>query len=349
MHSVLINALLSSSPDYDRLFKALSWPRESWPERERVEALAAFVEGLGAVWAGSASVAAPHRRCIQDQIESVLLTRCLPLLYRMSAESGGDVRCRESSAAVCRLVAVCVPLCDGTVRQRVALSVLPSLQPSDEELPSPGRLSVEVASEVVAALVPWLSADAQLTLTVLSSALSCVKTLPDALVPKITVRLLLPLLDGGARSASLVGLVLDDLCGWHSADRSPVVTERALLCLTAVSDHLLKPNACSESSDPRLSLRFWRMVQDGLIHRDNVSRKRALYLLKRCVARSEEEGLDCPLSPSGGGKRFGEADTFTNLVLVCWLIVMNLLQRKPCLHGPPVRGSCSESSGRIMH
>lgn len=313
MHSVLINALLSSSPDYDRLFEYLSWPSESWPGKERVEALTAVIEGLGPVLADSdtASFTASKRRCIQDKIESVILTHCLPLLSRISAESGEGARCRESTAAVCRLMSVCVPLCDEAVPGRVALSVLPSLQPSEEELPGPGRLSVEVASEVMAALIPSLSADEQLTLTSLSSALSCIKTLPDALVSKITVRLLLTLLNGnsGARLKSLIRLVLDDLCSWHSTSRTPVVTERALLCLTALSDSLLKPSGlpCTSSGsylepDPRLSLQFWRIVQDGLTHRDSVSRKRALYLLKRCVALSEEEGLDCPLSPSGEGK-----------------------------------------------
>ena len=41
MSSVLIEAVLSSSPDYDRLFESLSWPSESCPGPERVEALTA--------------------------------------------------------------------------------------------------------------------------------------------------------------------------------------------------------------------------------------------------------------------------------------------------------------------
>ncbi|XP_040906647.1 probable methyltransferase TARBP1 isoform X2 [Toxotes jaculatrix] len=308
MFSVLINAVLSSSPDYDRLFESLSWPSESWPGTERLEALTAFVEGLGPLLADSDTTpsACAKRRRIQDKIESVIWTQCLPLFSRISAEAGEGVRCRDSTAAACRLVSVCVPLCDDAVPGRVALSVLPSLQLSEEELAGPGRLSVEVASEVMAALMPSLSADEQLTLTTLSAALSCIKTLPDALVSKITVRLLLTLLNccSGARLKSILKMILDDLCSWHCTDSTPVVTERALLCLTAMSDHLLIPNDHSSSSsscepDPRLSLQFWRMVQDGLTHRDSVSRKRALYLLKRCVALSEDEQLDCPLCPSG--------------------------------------------------
>ncbi|XP_042288717.1 probable methyltransferase TARBP1 [Thunnus maccoyii] len=304
MNSVLINAVLSSSPDYDALFESLSWPSGSWPETERTEALTAFIEGLGELLTNSDTTpfTDAKKRRIKDQIESIIWTQSLPLLARISAEAEG-IRCRESTAAVCRLVGVCVPLCDAAVAGRVALSVLPSLQQSEEELPGVGRLGVEVASEVIAAVLPSLSADEQLTLKTLSSALSCIKTLPDALVSKITVRLLLTLLSccSGVRLGSILKLILDDLCSWHSTDRSPAVTERTLLCLTALSDHLLNPHGLQSSSsvsDPRQSLQFWRMVQDGLTHRDSVSRKRALYLLKRCVALSEEQGLDCPLLPS---------------------------------------------------
>ncbi|KAG7230153.1 hypothetical protein INR49_009873, partial [Caranx melampygus] len=228
----------------------------------------------------------------------------LPGRSRITAEAGDDARCRETTAAACRLVSVCVPLCDETVPGRLALSILPSLQLS-EEVSGPGRLSVEVASEVMAALIPSLSADEHLTLSTLSSALSCIKTLADVLVSKITVRLLLTLLNccSGARLESLLKLILEDLCSWHCTEPTPVVTERVLLCLTPMSDHLLNPaHSLPPSCDPRLSFQFWRMVQDGLIHRDSVSRKRALYLLKRCVALSEAQQVDCPLCPSGEGE-----------------------------------------------
>ena len=306
MNSVLINAVLSSSPDYGLLFESLSWPSDSWPGTERVEALTAFIGGLGPLLSDSDSthLSATNRKSIKSKIESVIFTRCLPLLSKISAEAG-DMRCRESTAAACRLVSVCVPLCDEAVPGRVALSVLPALQLSEEEVSGPGRFSVEVASEVMAALIPSLS-DERIRLTILTSALSCIKTLPDALVSKITVRLLLTLLSccSGERLGSFLKLMLDDLCAWHCTERTAVVTERTLLCLTALSDHLLRPHSLPSSSssssscDPRPYLQFWMMVQDGLTHRDGVSRKRALYLLKKCVALSEEEGLDCPISPS---------------------------------------------------
>uniref|UniRef100_A0AAQ5YJS7 tRNA (guanosine(18)-2'-O)-methyltransferase TARBP1 n=1 Tax=Amphiprion ocellaris TaxID=80972 RepID=A0AAQ5YJS7_AMPOC len=288
MYSVLMNALLSSSPDYDALFKSLSWPEESWPETERVEALTAFIEGLGPLLADSIQFTEAKRRCVQEKIESVIWTKCLPFLSKISAEAAEGARCRESTAAACRLLSVCIPLCNEEVWRRAVCFVLPSFQLPEEELLGQGRLSVEVASEVLAALIPFLSADEALTLTTLSSALSSIRTLPDVLVSKITVRILLTLLSccSGVRLKSILNVILDDLYSWHSTDRTPVVTERTLLCLTALSDHLLNPHSLPSSSsepDPRLSLQFWRMVQDGLIHRDSVSRKRALYLLKRCA------------------------------------------------------------------
>uniref|UniRef100_A0A3Q1FCJ3 tRNA (guanosine(18)-2'-O)-methyltransferase TARBP1 n=1 Tax=Acanthochromis polyacanthus TaxID=80966 RepID=A0A3Q1FCJ3_9TELE len=304
MYSVLMNAVLSSSPDYDALFKSLSWTEESWPETERVEALTAFIEGLGPLLADSIQFTDAKRRSVQEKIESVIWTKCLPFLSRISAEAGEGARCRESTAAACRLLSVCIPLCNDEVWRRAVCFVLPSFQLPEEELLGQGRLCVEVASEVLAALLPFLSADEALTLTILSSALSSIRTLPDVLVSKITVRIILTLLSccSGVRLKGILNVILDDLYSWHSTDRTPVVTERTLLCLTALSDHLLNPHSRPSSSswepDPRLSLQFWRMVQDGLIHRDSVSRKRALYLLKRCAALSEEQGLNCPLSPS---------------------------------------------------
>ncbi|KAJ8248276.1 hypothetical protein GJAV_G00240270 [Gymnothorax javanicus] len=52
-----------------------------------------------------------------------------------------------------------------------------------------------------------------------------------------------------------------------------------------------------------LNVGLWKIIQDGLTHRDNLARKRALYLLKRCVMLSEEDRMEfcCdPASPEGG-------------------------------------------------
>ncbi|XP_061546893.1 probable methyltransferase TARBP1 [Phycodurus eques] len=299
MNSVLINAMLSISPNYELLFDTLCWPADVWPETERVEALTAFVEGLEqfVVQSETSSSTTAKIPFIQDKSQSIIWTQCLPLLSRISAQTEG-VRCRESTAAVCRLVAVCVRLCEPAVAGRAALAVLPSLRLFEDDRPGGGTLSVDVASEVLAALLPSLTAEDQLTWNILSCILSGIRSIPDGSLSRVTVRLMLALLGScdDAKLGSILSKTLSELCTWHASERTPAVTERALLCFTALSDHLLAPT----EPDPRPCLLFWWVVQDGLIHRDSVSRKRALYLLKRCVASSQEQGVDCPSQQVSG-------------------------------------------------
>nr|XP_057914921.1 probable methyltransferase TARBP1 isoform X2 [Doryrhamphus excisus] len=299
MNSVLIKAVLSASPDYELLFEALCWPDDIWPETSRVEALTAFLEGLKEMFLQSeCSLLTPAKRQrLVEKTESLIWTHCLPLLSRTSAEVEG-LRCRASIAALCGLVAVCVRLCDPAVAVRATQAVLPSLRLSEEEMPGVNKLSVEVASDVIAALLPSVTADHHLTSSILSCAFSGLRTLPDGLLPRVTLRLLLALLGccSDAGLGVLLQKILDELCAWHSSERTPTVTERTLVCLTTLSDHLLG----FAEPDPRPYLCFWWVVQDGLIHRDYVVRKRALYLLKRCVASSQEQGVDCPPSQETG-------------------------------------------------
>ncbi|TWW78763.1 putative methyltransferase TARBP1 [Takifugu flavidus] len=302
MYSILMNAVLSSSPDYERLFESLSWSSDSWPGTERVDALTAFIDGLGSSMADgdTARFTEANRELIKEKIHSVMWQQCLPLFSALSLHGSDCMRQRESIASACRLLSACVPLCEESGPETLALSVLPSLSVSEEETPGPGRLGVEVACEVMAALLPSLWKSEQLPLSILSSALSSIRTLPDALVSKVMTRLLVPLLgcSSGETLGSILKCILDDLCCWYSTERSPAVTERTLLCLTVLSDHIMGPRSFPSCSDPRLSPQFWMMVQDGLMHRDSVSRKRALYLLKKCLALSEDEGVECPASTS---------------------------------------------------
>ncbi|XP_070981793.1 probable methyltransferase TARBP1 [Oncorhynchus clarkii lewisi] len=332
MSSILINALLSSCHDPDTFFNTLCWPTDSWPDTERVEALTTFIDGIGKLPQSDTSddgdkvaFSIAKRDIFLRKVESIIWTQCLPLLLKVS---NGDGACKgkrvpdgraEITIAVCRLLSVCInTLCDTAVSGRVARAVLPSFQLPDgeteEELPGQdeGRLGIDVAIEAMSVILPALSSNEELTTSILSSALSCIKTLPDALVSKITVRLIFTLLNCYSEDgiASKLRFILEDLCSWHKSDSSntdsPVVTERALLCLTTLSDYLFSPAKVQQHTlpqslsytrpDPRRSLQFWRILQDGLTHKDNVSRKRALYLLKRCVALSEDEAVEFPSS-----------------------------------------------------
>lgn len=351
-----MNAVLSSTPDYERLFESLTWSCDSWPGTERVDALTAFIDGLGSSMAvgDTTRFTDANREFIKEKLHSVMWQQCLPLFSTLSAHSSDCMRQRESVASVSRLLSACAPLCDESVPETLALSVLPSLGMSEEEMPGPGRLNVEVACEVMAALVPSLWKSERLTLTIVSSALSSIRTLPDALVSKVMTRVLLPFL--GCSSDETLGRILkpilDDLCSWYSTERSPAVTERTLLCLTILSDHIMEPRSFTSCSDLRLSPQFWMMVQDGLTHRDSVSRKRALYLLKKCLALSEDEGVECPPSTSGDGKTahccYCIRCIFGWWCIFSFLAGSDILQKTFCSGGPLTGESCSENSGRIL-
>ncbi|XP_055083217.1 probable methyltransferase TARBP1 [Periophthalmus magnuspinnatus] len=295
MSSFLIETLLSSCQDYELLFKTLSWESDSWPQTGRAEALTAFIEGLGSLSSNS-----DVNSSIAVNVDNVIWSQCVPLLSKISSEIGENVQCKESLAVVCKLIKACIPLCDAPTPGKVTEYVLPFLHPSEEDLAS-GRISVDVASEVLAVLLPTITpcSNEELALKVLTHSLSCMKTLPDAQVSRVALRLISALLNcsSGTRLINIRKLILDDLCSWHGNVRTPAVTGRSLMCLAALSDHILTPNCLT--SDPRLSIQFWRMVQDGLTHKDSLARKRALYLLKRCVALSQDTSLMWQASKEG--------------------------------------------------
>jgi len=227
--------------------------------------------------------------------------------------------------------------------------VLPALQEEEEEEVNDNnegrprlQLNVDVAIEVIAVLLPSIMTSDdrdRLTQATLSSTLRCIRTRThpseQPLVSKVAVRLLLTLLNSSRKlesSSTLLRFTLDELFAWHrSGDdatatatataTAALLTERTLLCLTVLSDHLFPPGDVigrGRGPSPSISIststgppspapdaRLWRIVQDGLTHGDNVCRKRALYLLRRCVAFSDqeqEEGAEeCPTSSSDEG------------------------------------------------
>lgn len=76
----------------------------------------------------------------------------------------------------------------------------------------------------------------------------------DALISKVMTRMLLPLLGYSINETlgSILKLILDDLYSWYSIERSPVVTERTLLCFDQ-SGHIIEPSSFTSCSDPQLN------------------------------------------------------------------------------------------------
>ncbi|KAJ8359784.1 hypothetical protein SKAU_G00163090 [Synaphobranchus kaupii] len=328
MSSVLINALLSNCPDPEIVLSKLYFTTDTWPEIERVEALTTLIDTVGKlpdygeesngdkVKACSVTAAVTRERFLCN-VQDVIWNQCLPLLYKLPDENESSQSDRatgntkELLNALYGLLGVCVGLCGTEVSGRLVSIILPVLDVPEGSMEGKKRLSVDVAIEVLAVVLPAVSSDKQLTARILSSACSCIKTRSDTQVSKTVVRVLFTVLNGcsdGESRADVLRLIWSDVRTWHASDSAVTVTARALLCLTALSDYLFPPDKPSRptlptvEADPRLSSQFWKIIQDGLKHRDNLARKRALYLLKRCVMLSEEDRIEfcCgPASPEG--------------------------------------------------
>ncbi|XP_061083449.1 probable methyltransferase TARBP1 [Conger conger] len=329
MSSVLINALLSNCPDPETVLSKLYFTTDVWPEIERVEALTTLIDTVGklpgygeeskgdTVRARASAAAAAKRERFLANVQNVIWNQCLPLLYKPPEENKSlqsdqaTGHTKELFNALCGLLGVCVGLCDTEVSGRLVSIILPVLDVPEGTLEGKDLLSVDVAVEVLAVVLPAVSSDRQLTARILSSALSCIRTRSDAQVSKAVVRVLFTVLDScgdGARRADVLAQIWSELRDRYAGDGSATVTGRVLLCLTALSDYLFPSDKPSRQTlpaveaDPRLSSEFWGIIQGGLTHRDNLTRKRALYLLKRCVMLSEEDAVEfcCdPASPDG--------------------------------------------------
>lgn len=307
MSSLLINEILTNCTYTDKILESFIWPIDSLPDLERIEAVNILIEACNV--RGSEE----NRDKLSPGVRALLWDRCIPLLRQIS-ENGlhKNEPGLKALHALCRLLSSCLALlCDSGEVEKLTMITLPVFQNLEGEdcTQSKGQFDIDVAVEVLAVLLPSLTSDLELLVKLTSCILSAVKVLSDDRVSKILVRVLFTLLNcvnDRSRTDILQRLWLD-LCTWHESEKNMTVTARTLLCLIAVSDYLFTPSEMSllhdrhnYLSDPRLSQSFWVIIQSGLTHRDNVARKRALYLLKKCVALSEAENMEFLASSDGG-------------------------------------------------
>ncbi|KAK7148239.1 hypothetical protein R3I93_012538 [Phoxinus phoxinus] len=290
MSTFLINTLLSHYPDPENLINTLCWPSSSRPEIEEIEALTVLIKEL--------SNKSQEERFI-CKVRSVIWDQCMPLLKTISSADDGG---KDLLSSVCGLFAVCVSTCQAAdVSEQVSHGLLQVLMTRDDGNNETGRLDVDVAIEVTAVLLSSISYDGDIISRTLSCTLCCVKDLSDSIVSKIIVRIWFTILKSCHKEAEAEVLhqIWEDLLSWHQRDQTEPVSARVLLCLTALSDHLYSLETSQNRPDPRRSQRFFRTIQAGLIHKDSVTRKRALYLLTRCVALAEikEEDVFTSVEP----------------------------------------------------
>ncbi|XP_017317065.1 probable methyltransferase TARBP1 isoform X2 [Ictalurus punctatus] len=297
MSTFLVKVLVSQCHDIERTLDMLCWPSCSWPEVERVEALGLFIRELVLNSHSSAEVynGFKTKERFICKVQSVIWNHCVPLLKMISSEK---IASREESVpqtskrkemlhATCALLLICVRECETDSLEEIARFVLPALSGKTDSHGDMQKLDVDVAIEVLAVLLSGVSSNPALAKKSLSCTLCSVKELSDSWVSKIIVRIWFTCLNSSNREmqADLLSYLWGDLLAWCELEGTEVVTARLLLCLTALSDFLFSVD--ERSSNPEMSHTFFRVVQAGLVHKDTVSRKRALYLLNRCVSLAE--------------------------------------------------------------
>ncbi|XP_055026498.2 probable methyltransferase TARBP1 isoform X1 [Misgurnus anguillicaudatus] len=280
---LLIKTLLSHCPDPENVINTLCWPSTSLPDIETIEALTALIQELS-------SKLHPTEDRFICKVQSVIWDQCMPLLKTISSADNGG---KDLLNAACGLFAVCVGVCQADVPEQVCQTFLPVLMMKDE-----GRSSfdVDVATEVTAVLLSSIPFNRDIISRTLSCTLCCVKDLSDSRVSKIIVRIWFTILKscGKDEESEMLHQIWEDLLAWHQRDQTELVSARVLLCFTALSDQLysLETSSSGNRPDPRRSQGFFKAVQAGLTHRDSVTRKRALYLLTRCVTQADIRGED---------------------------------------------------------
>ncbi|XP_050981774.1 probable methyltransferase TARBP1 isoform X2 [Labeo rohita] len=278
MSNFLINTLLSHHPDPEDLFNTLCWPSTSRPDIEKIEALTVLIKVL--------SSKSQEERFI-CKVQSVIWNQCMPLMQTISSADDGG---KDLLSAVCGLFAVCVSSCQThDIPEKVSHVLLPVLMSRDDANHETSRFDMDVAIEVTAVLLSSISYDRDIISRTLSCTLCCAKDLSDSIISKIIVRIWFTILKSCDKDteSEILQQIWDDLLSWHQRDQTESVSARVLLCLTALSDHLYSTETSQTRPDPRRSQRFFKAIQAGLTHKDSVTRKRALYLLTRCVALAE--------------------------------------------------------------
>ncbi|KAG5266487.1 hypothetical protein AALO_G00232640 [Alosa alosa] len=309
MSSLLINEFLTNCSNTCMVLDSFLWPIESWPDLERVEAVTILLDAV------NVRCSDENRDNFSGKVRALLWERCMPLLRQIS-ENGShkNESGNKTLHALCRLLSSCLALLrDSGEVEKLTLIILPVFQNLEAEdgTQCKTQLDIDVAVEVLTILLPSLTSDPEFIVKLTSCILAAVRILSDERVSKILVRVLFGLLNcvSDRNRRDILHRILFDICSWHQGENNATATSRTLLCLTAVSDYLFPPREMSllhddhhnYLPDPRWSQSFWQIIQSGLTHRDNVARKRALYLLKKCVAHSEAENMEFASLESSDG------------------------------------------------
>ncbi|KAM4694264.1 putative methyltransferase TARBP1 [Discoglossus pictus] len=330
MELALAESLLSHCEDHATLIDELSsWDTLCGISPPTVKSLEVLHLVLGRLAARGDS-----QKRLTPAITRLALGRCLPLLTTLREDSSQRLAAGEVTRVV-RIVCGVLSRCADIVGYEVALpachAALSSLETycpewamtRMERSAGPGlpvnkrilvkdtlvetslpsldiELRVEDIIEVLAAVVP--------TLVLLGCTIEVEHVVETAVVV---------LREGSDEAANLVCGRLLPCLGEHInvlkliwmeivenkvlANRSEICLSRKLLVLSTLSDQLFSKESPHLPCDSWCSIGFWRSVQDGLNSPDSLTRKRAVYLLKRSLDWCQESGQQMTCGTEGFG------------------------------------------------
>uniref|UniRef100_A0A670HPX0 tRNA (guanosine(18)-2'-O)-methyltransferase TARBP1 n=2 Tax=Podarcis muralis TaxID=64176 RepID=A0A670HPX0_PODMU len=300
MDAVLADTLLSQCPDWGALLRAVcGGGAEGGPlSVEQAETLRFLLERVAAGGRNDERDAAARRVAWE-----AALGRCLPVLLGGASLPGEspEERLRLARAA-CGALRCCASLGGAPLAERLARESLEALEGSAGS----GRLQVEAAVEVLAAVAPWLEEPALLGRAV-AAALKLLRGDGEDDEEEKALLAAGRLLPALGRNSAALGLVWEGLVVLPPPPKgAPQRVSRTLLVLSALSDALFPASAQVEAAaqllDARQCSSFWEVVQKGLTESDALCRKRARYLLKRAVDVSDKLRLECRCNRHSGNE-----------------------------------------------
>ncbi|XP_078085623.1 tRNA (guanosine(18)-2'-O)-methyltransferase TARBP1 isoform X2 [Mustelus asterias] len=295
---------LGHGPCPSTLWGLCRWCREGEdsgpPDADRVDMLRLLVETLGpggqCESRGPAAQPADLPSCLRD----LAAGWCLPLLRGLRLEGpGGQFQepGRRLVHSLCALLQACCRQAPPALLQDIAASSLRELRSytrergragslgGREEPQSPEYSDIQVAIEVLVKTAPLLQERGIGTEELLPLTLSALKVGEDSVASRMVTGLipaLLPKPGSSLHKSLTIQHIWDGVKLWGKSGS----VSRLLLLLSSLPPHLLLCTGERSPLDLRTCPEFWEVVQRGLVQPDSLSRKRAMYLLKRAVDAS---------------------------------------------------------------
>ncbi|KAG8444525.1 hypothetical protein GDO86_009620 [Hymenochirus boettgeri] len=281
MEPLLVDTLLSHCRDSATLITELS----SWnltgvspPTIESLEFLRLVLAALST--RKDTSDWAPLIKSVTD----LAVSRCVPLL--ISLRDGGFPSRRGVAVPVCQSALSCLAL------HGIDIGTSTSARAEPFRYSDVREMAVTEAIEIVGALFPTLESlgCTYEVETVIGLVVHLLKEGTDETSNLVCGRLV-PVIGTSSRSLKMLWQCLMDAKGV----KDEICLRRRLLVLSTLAEYLFKMESEVNPLEYWHCNSYWASVQDGLCNPDGLTRKRAVYLLKRAIDFCQEcgAGVEC--------------------------------------------------------